>query len=60
MNVTRFLNLSELLGIAGMTNRVKRKVAMPPSPAVQPPRNFSNLPEIERLDIRAMLAKWED
>lgn len=26
----------------------------------QPPRVFSNLPQVEKVDIRALFRKWED
>jgi len=26
----------------------------------QPPRVFSNLPQVEKVDIRALFSKWED
>lgn len=32
----------------------------PASHPAQPPRAFSNLPQVEKVDIRALFSKWED
>lgn len=55
------LNAIALLGIATvLAVRARRKPDDAPADRVQPPQVFSNPPPLDRLDIRAMLAKWED
>ena len=39
------------------TDRPETGLAIHPT---QPPRVFSNLPQVEKVDIRALFSKWED
>jgi hypothetical protein len=55
------LNTLALLGIAAvLVARIGRKHDDTPARSAQPPQVFSNLPQVDRVDIRAMLAKWDD
>jgi len=37
-----------------------RKQPVPPNPFMDPPTVYSNLPQIEKVDIHALFKKWED
>ena len=55
------LNIAALLGVAAAlaarTNRIK---GGPPAFSVQPPQVYSNLPQVEKVDIGALFEKWAD
>jgi hypothetical protein len=54
------LNLTLLLGIAVLLLRMNRTKYGKPPLDIQPPQIYSNLPQVERVDLHALFSKWDD
>ncbi len=56
------LAIAALLSIAVvlLLRALHRDEAGPTAPRAQPPQVLTNLPQVEKVDIRALFSKWED